>query len=72
MAKDPQGTILTGAAQPVTNSVERARGFLKDREEPHAPPSKRKKFRRTKPKTDEEREPPAEHDGKPAREGEVQ
>jgi hypothetical protein len=76
MAKEPEKparrNILTGAAQPVTNSVERARGFLKDREEPHAPPSKRQTFRRTKPESDDEKEPPGEDEGKPAREGEVQ
>ena len=62
MAKDPQSDKpiarrpLTGTAQPVTNSVERARGFLKDRPEPHAAPSKRKSVRATKPETDEEPE----------------
>jgi hypothetical protein len=38
------------------NSVERARGFLKDRPEPHAAPSKRKSVRARKPAVDEEPE----------------
>ena len=38
------------------NSVERARGFLKDRPEPHAAPSKRKSVRATKPEVEEESE----------------
>src|SRR5215213_7951455 len=60
MAKDPQGekprarSPLTGTAQPVTNSVERARRFLKDHPEPHAAPSKRKSVRPKRPELDEE------------------
>jgi len=60
MAKEPEREKpiarrpVTGTAQPVTNSVERARGFLKDRPEPHAAPSKRKGVRAKKPETDEE------------------
>ena len=59
MAKDPERDKpiarrpLTGTAQPVTNSVERARRFLKDRPEPHAAPSKRKSFRPKRPELEE-------------------
>jgi hypothetical protein len=62
MAKDPEREKptarrpLTGTAQPVTNSVERARGFLKDRPEPHGAPSKRKSVRAKEPQADEEPE----------------
>jgi hypothetical protein len=50
---------LTGTAQSVTNSVERASGFLKDHPETSKPPSQRKNFTRKKrSKVDEE--PPAE------------
>ena len=62
MAKEPERDKpmarrpLTGTAQPVTNSVERAREFLKNRPEPHAAPSKRKSFRAKKPEIEEEPE----------------
>ena len=62
MARDPPGekprarSPLTGTAQPVTNSVERARRFLKDHPEPHAAPSKRKSFRPKRPELEEEPE----------------
>ena len=50
MAKEPdkpaRRNILTGAAQPVTDSVERARDYLKDRPEPSHRPSTRKNWRR--------------------------
>jgi hypothetical protein len=50
MAKEPDKprarTILTGAAQPVSNSVERARAYLKDRPGPSSPPSRRKAARK--------------------------
>jgi hypothetical protein len=55
MAKEPdkpvRRTILTGTAQPVTNSVERAQGFLKGHSEPSPKPStKRNRRRREEPK----------------------
>jgi hypothetical protein len=60
MAKEPERDKptarrpLTGTAQSVTNSVERARGFLKDRLEPNAAPSKGKGIRAPKPEIEEE------------------
>jgi hypothetical protein len=65
MAKDPQNSttrsLLTGSAQSVTNSVERASRYLKDRPEPSTPPSQRKNFTRKKrPEVDGVEEPPAE------------
>jgi len=58
MAKDPKApprTILTGTAQSVSNSVERARGYFKSHPDATAapPPKERKNFRRSKPKADE-------------------
>ena len=51
--KSTPRTILTGAAQPVTNSVERARKLLGDRPEPSAPPPReRKNFRPKKSEGD--------------------
>jgi len=66
MAREPdkpaKRTILTGTAQPVMNSVERAREYLKDRPEPFRPEStKRKNFRTTKkPEKDQDEEPPTQ------------
>jgi hypothetical protein len=65
MAKDPQKptprSLLTGTAQSVTNSVERASGFLKDRPETSKPPSQRRSFSRKKrPEVDGVEEPTAE------------
>jgi len=77
MAKDPQPTkpstrtILTGTAQSVTNSVERAREYFKGHAEPTAPPKERKNFRRSKPTGDQVEEPNTEPDDtKPERAGE--
>jgi hypothetical protein len=46
MAKGPdkpaRHNVLTGAAQPVTNSVERTREYLEDRPEPSPQTSKRR------------------------------
>jgi len=53
----------------VTNSVERARGFLKARPEPHAAPSKRKSFRPKRPAIDEEPEAPTPDPDTPERTG---
>ena len=57
MVKDPKApprTILTGTAQSVSNSVERARGYFKGHPETTAaPPQARKNFRRSKPKANE-------------------
>jgi hypothetical protein len=81
MAKEPDRprtkTILTGSAQPVTNSVERARGYLQHRPEPSYPPSTaRKNFRKRKPESHREENPEAqprtdepESDGKEERTG---
>ena len=64
MSKDPQQRtrpVLTGTAQPVTNSVERARAFLKERPEPSRPPAaQRKNFRQRKPEPEGGGEPSAE------------
>jgi len=67
MAKEPEKParrqILTGTAQPVTNSVERARGYLKDRPEPSRPPEPtRRGYSYKRPEIDGEREPPAERE----------
>jgi hypothetical protein len=65
MAKEPERprtkTILTGSAQPVTNSVERARGYLQHRPEPsYAPSATRKNFRKRKPEGPREENPAAQ------------
>ena len=67
MAKDPspprppKRPLLTGTAQPVANSVERAMGYLKGRPEPARPASKeRKSFKTKRAQVDGEDEPPAE------------
>jgi hypothetical protein len=67
MASDPKRdkqstrTLLTGTAQPVTNTVERAREHFKGHPEPSRPPSKeRKNFRKRKPEIDGVEEGPAE------------
>lgn len=78
MAKNPQRdkptarAILTGTAQSVTNSVERARGYFKDTPEPTRPPSKqRKNFRTKRVEIDGEQEPTAEREAnKPELDGE--
>ena len=49
MIKHP---LPTGAAQPVTDAVERVRAIFKDRSEPAAPPQKRSNFRKRKPEVD--------------------
>jgi hypothetical protein len=47
--------ILTGTAQRVADSVERARGYLKDRPEPSRPPSmQRKSFPRRSMEAEQE------------------
>ena len=47
-------TVLTGTAQSVSNSVERARGHFKSHPATTAPsPKERKNFRRSKPKANE-------------------
>jgi hypothetical protein len=52
----------------VTNSVERASGFLKDRPEFARPPSQRKNFSRKKrPELDGVEEPPAEPEANKAK-----
>ena len=52
-------TLLTGTAQSVTNTVERAREHFKGHPEPSRPPSKDRKNRRTrKPETEEAQHPP--------------
>jgi len=60
MAKEPdkpaRRNVLTGTAQPVTDSVERARGYFKDRPEPSRPPSTRKNWRREPKREEGERE----------------
>ncbi len=70
MAKDPDKrfrTLPTGAAQSVTNSVERAREHFKGHPEPTAPASTHKNFRTRKP--DQVEEPTTEpDDNKPGRE----
>jgi nucleoside-diphosphate-sugar epimerase len=71
VAKEPdkpaRRNILTGAAQPVTDSVERARDYLKDRPESSRPPSTRKNRRRDPERKDEElgrqRDAPEPEDG---------
>ena len=45
-----KNALPTGAAQPVTNTLERVRAIFKDRPEPAAPPQKeRSNFRKRKP-----------------------
>jgi hypothetical protein len=81
MAKDPKDppvkpttrSPLTGTAQSVTNSVERARGFFKDHPEPSAPPQQPRKSFRTarKPEVDGIEEPTSDTDAeKPEVDGE--
>ena len=76
MAKDPDKpsprSLLTGTAQSVTNSVERAREHFKGHPEPGAPASKaRKNFRTRKTEPDVAEEPAGEpEDNKPERNGE--
>ena len=71
MAKDPQGdkpiprTPLTGTAQPVTNTVERVRGFFKDRPEPSRPPSTERKNFRKKPKAEDDEPTPEPQENEP-------
>jgi hypothetical protein len=43
-----KNALPTGAAQPVTNTVERARAIFKDRAEPAAPQNERKNVRKAK------------------------
>ena len=44
-----KNALPTGAAQPVTNTIERVRAIFKDRSEPAAPPqNERKNVRRAK------------------------
>jgi hypothetical protein len=69
--KSTPRTILTGAAQPVTNSVERARKLLGDRPEPSAPPPReRKNFRPRKSEGDATAGRSAEPEPEPERETE--
>ena len=68
MAKEPdkpgRRTILTGTAQPVTNSVERAQGFLKDHPEPSPKPSTKRNRKRR------EEQPPEPETNTPESKGE--
>ena len=58
-----QNALPTGAAQPVTNTVERVRAIFKDRPEPAAPPQKeRRNLRKSKAEADEVEEPSAASD----------
>ena len=55
-----KNALPTGAAQPVTNTVERVRAIFKDRSEPAAPPQReRHNFRKRKAEADEAEEPSA-------------
>jgi hypothetical protein len=66
MAKEPDKprarTILTGAARPVEDAVERAQGILKDRPGPSRPPSQERKAVRKRPPEIEEEPPPDPED----------
>ena len=57
-----KNALPTGAAQPVTDTVNRVRAIFKDRSEPAAPPQKRSNFRKRKPELDEIEEPSAAGD----------
>jgi hypothetical protein len=53
-----KNALPTGAAQPVTNTLERVRAIFKDRPEPGAPPEReRRNFRKRKAEADEAEEP---------------
>jgi hypothetical protein len=58
-----KNALPTGAAQPVTNTVERVRAIFKNRSEPAAPPQKeRKNVRRAKAEAATEEATPRELD----------
>jgi hypothetical protein len=58
-----KNALPTGAAQPVTNTVERVRALFKDRPQPAAPPQReRSNFRTRKVETDGVEEPSAASD----------
>ena len=53
-----KNALPTGAAQPVTNTVERVRAIFKDRPEPAAPQKERSNLRKKKAEADEAAEKP--------------
>jgi hypothetical protein len=58
-----KNALPTGAAQPVTNTLERVRAIFKDRPEPAAPPEKeRSDFRKSKAEIEGAEEPSASSD----------